>query len=193
MAVAWGVLHNEPDTRKRLEGQALLEEYSVNDVTLSSEELAWFSEAEKVVKLSITDGWKAKLLIGRICVYRRLRVQYHDTSGLLVRTEDTRGVVVPRLLTVYFSRTGKANQKVLYEETAHSLVHPVPDPADPKKTLWERYKCHLTIFEGLSTSAFFGELGKTGQRIVRGLILGLQPQCRVRLGDAVTNPCTCTL
>lgn len=111
----------------------------------------------------------------------------------MTRTEDTRGIVVPRLLTVFFSRAGKSNRRILYEEIAHSFTHPIPDPVNPQTIRWTRYKCHLEIFEGLRASTFFGVLSVTDQRIVRRFIKDLQTRCRVRLSSQITNPCTCTL
>lgn len=76
MPTSWSVLHDEPQTGRRLEGQTLLEEYDLTSVPI--EQLPWFSETEVVVKSSIADGFTAKLEISQICIYRRLRVQYYD-------------------------------------------------------------------------------------------------------------------
>lgn len=192
MSARWVVLHEEPATGRTLEGQMLLEEYDLRYVSLLAPVLGWFLAAIQTVRASIEDGARAKLAIGRLCVYRRLRVQHASRAGLPARTEEIRGIVVPELRTTFFTQRGKANLKVLYEETAHSYVHPVPDPDDPECTRFERYKCHLVVYEGLCMSAFFSRLSYRGQSEVRRLRSFLKSRCRVK-DYPVTDPCSCTL
>ena len=170
----------------------LLDEYDLKALSLSDDKrIRWFSEAVRVVKISILDGFKAKLEIDRICVYNRLRMHHSDPSSRRIRTEEIRGVVVPRQQTLYFSRAGKSHPKVLYEETAHSLVHPVSDRRDPQIVCLERYKCHLEIFEGLQGSECFGRMEPAEQRALKGLIRKLGSRCVVR-GRTSLTPCRCT-
>lgn len=188
----WDVLYEEPATGRTLEGQSLLEEYDLRYVSLLAPALEWFLTAIQAVRSSIADGLRAKLAIGQLCVYRRLRVQHASRSGTSAWTEEIRGVVVPELRTTFFTRQGQRNFKVLYEETAHSYVHPVSDSDDPGRTHFERYKCHLVIYNGLGKSAFFGRLSARGQREVNRLQSFLAPRCRVQ-DPHLTDPCSCTL
>lgn len=175
-----------------MEGQSLLEEYDLRYVSLLAPALEWFLTAIQAVRSSIADGLRAKLAIGQLCVYRRLRVQHASRSGTSTWTEEIRGIVVPELRTTFFARRGQRNLKVLYEETAHSYVYPVSDPDDPGRTHFERYKCHLMIYEGLCNSAFFVRLSKRGQQEVSRLRSFLTPRCRMK-DPEVTDPCSCTL
>lgn len=192
MSAQWDILYEETATGRTLEGQTLLEEYDLRYVSLLATALEWFLVAIQTVRASIQDGYRAKLAIGRLCVYRRLRIQHASFPSVPASTEEIRGVVVPELRTTFFSRQGQTNLKVLYEETAHSYVYPVPDPDNPKRTRFERYKCHLMIYEGLRISTFFVRLSQRRQNEVRRLRRLLTPCCRMN-DPHVIDPCSCTL
>lgn len=192
MSARWDVLYEEPATGRTLEGRTLLEEYDLRYVSLLAPALEWFLTAIQTVRASIEDGIRAKLAIGRLCVYRRLRVQHGSRPGSPAWMEEIRGIVVPELRTTFFTHRGTTNLKVLYEETAHSYVYPIPDPDDPEHVRFERYKCHLVIYEGLRRSAFFIRLSHRGQSGVRRLRSFLIPRCRMK-DPEVVDPCSCTL
>jgi len=192
MGARGDVLYDESATGRTLEGQALLEEYDLRYVSLLVSALEWFLAAIQTVRASIEDGIRAKLAIGRLCVYRRLRVQHASRPGSPTWTAEILGIVVPALRTTFFTRRGQRNLKVLYEETAHSYVHPVSDSDDPERPHFERYKCHLVIYDGLCNSVFFARLSKRGQQEVGRLRSSLLPRCRMKDPD-VTHPCSRTL
>lgn len=193
MRTEWEVLHEELETGRILEGWKRLEYFDLREQLSydpSEPQLAWFVEAVQVVKTSINEGFFAKLRANYAAVYQRLRM-HHEVRGQ-TSSEEIRGVVVPALKTIFFSRRGKLHLKVLYEETAHTLARPVPKPEVEGETQFERYKCHLQIYEGLQRSRFFSRLGVSGQREVRRLLKFLESRCRVRV-PFPTDSCTCTL
>lgn len=192
MSARWDILYGESATGRTLEGQMLLEEYDLRYVSLLAPALAWFLTAIQTVRASIEDGIRAKLAVGRLCVYRRLRVQHASRPGFSAWMEEIRGIVVPELRTTFFTRRGQTNLKTLYEETAHSYVYPVSHPDDPERSRFERYKCHLVIYEGLYRSVFFVRLSKRERKEVSRLWSFLTPRCRVK-DPNVTDSCSCTL
>lgn len=193
MSARWKIIHDEPESGRRLDGRKLLEEYDLRVTALSHPKLRWFSEAVRAVKLSIDDGYRAKLHhIDRICVYQELRMWYYSPSGARSRYEETRGVVVPKRRMIFFSRRGKIHSKVLYEETAHGLARPVPVTDEDEEIRFERYKCHLQIYEGLLRSLFSKRLGPSGRKKIERLSAFLKPRCRIRI-ESPPNQCTCTM
>ncbi len=192
MFAHWEVLHNEPATGRRLEGKRLLEEYDFQKYPIFTEKSKWLAEAEQVVRFSIEGGYEAKLVIKRVSVYRRLRMQHHALEAGTASFGEIRGVVVPRVKTIFFSNHGRHDPKVLYEEMAHGLAHPVLGSARRENARFERYKCHLQIYEGLARSEFFPRMWFFQRKEIYRLLAHLQVRCRLRLLD-LPHPCTCTL
>jgi hypothetical protein len=151
LILPWQVVYSDRSTEKQIEVWGRPTSYPVQ-----ANPPPWFREAVTIVRGSIARGVTAQVALSIIVVYKRLRIRRRN------RTDRLLGVVAPNLTsqgipspTMFLSRRGSKNWRILYEETAHSLRRQTA-------TGWLRFGNspaeHLRIFEGLCNSVVFARL-----------------------------------